>query len=188
MEVRSKAYHQPEYDLVAPNSIERVHEESMPNRYVKPRTSLPYWTYSSTQHNPRSSSSFRNAHNSSSCQYNRDPGKLQYNLTPANLRCYHCKGDHYLKNCDRFSGDKAKYKLKSVDMFKKCKDKIMWHAKKENMSINEAAFTMAQESTYSVEEAKQLLGNMHFSGSNSKSEWLDQHIREVTLDEVNLDI
>ena len=54
------------------------------------------------------------------------------------------------------------------------------------MSINEAAFTMAQESTYSIQEAKQLLQNMCFSDRKSESEWLDQHIKEVTTDEVNL--
>ena len=124
---------------------------------------------------------------SSNSQYNRDQGRSQYNCIHAALKCYYCEGDHHLKNCEKFSKDKAKYKLKSVDMFQKCKDKIMQQAKKENVSINKAAFAMAQESTYSVEEAEQLLGNMHFSGSDSELEWLDQYIRVVTIDEVNLD-
>ena len=72
-------------------------------------------------------------------------------------------------------------------MFQKCKDKIMQQAKKENMSINETAFATVQESTFSVEEAKQLLGNMCFSDSNSELEWLDQHVRDVTIDKVNVD-
>ena len=123
MEERSKAYHQPEYDSVSPISIKRVHEVSIPNRNVKPRASLPNQTYSNTQHNPSSSSSFRNAHQSSSSQFNNQSNKDQgrkYNCTSAKMKCYYCKGDHHLKNCDRFSRDQTKYKLKSVDMFKKC--------------------------------------------------------------------
>ena len=46
----------------------------------------------------------------------------------------------------------------------------MQHAKKENTFKNEAPFTMVQEATYSGEKAKQLLRNMHFSGSDSESE------------------
>ena len=46
----------------------------------------------------------------------------------------------------------------------------MQHTRMENMSINVAAFTMAQKSTYFMEEAEQLLGNMHFSGSKSELE------------------
>ena len=33
------------------------------------------------------------------------------------------------------------------------------------MTINEAIFSASQESTYSMEQAKQLLGNMQFSDS-----------------------
>ena len=143
LEERSKAYHQPEYDSGSPVSIKKMHETCMPNRYVTTRTILPNWTYSSTQHNPQSSSTFNNVHKSSGIQYNRDQRRLQYNCLTINLKCYYCEGDHCLENCNKFSRDKAKCKLKSADMFRKCKDKITQHAKKENMSTNEAAFTTA---------------------------------------------
>ena len=68
----------------------------------------------------------------------------------------------------------------------KCKDKIIQKARKNNISINEATFSTSQESTYSVEEAKQLLGNMQFSDSESGSDLLDRYIQEVTIDEINL--
>ena len=171
LEERSKAYHQPENDSVSPVPINRVHQISMPNSYAKQRSSLPNCSYSNTQHNPRNSSTSRSVHKSSSHQYSKDQGRPQYNCTHLTLfKCYYFEGDHHLKSCNKFSKDKAKYKLKSADMFQKCKDKIMQQAKKENVSINEAAFMMAQESTYSVEKAEQLLGNMHFRGSDSKLE------------------
>ena len=143
MEERSKAYHQHEYESVPPVSVERVHKIRVPNRYVKSRTSLPSGTYSNTQNNPRNSSTFRNVHKSPSSQYSRDHKRQQYNYTPTNLKCYYCKGDNCLKNCDKFSRDKSKYKLKSADMFKKCKDKIMQHANNEKNTMNKAAYTTA---------------------------------------------
>ena len=69
----------------------------------------------------------------------------------------------------------------------KCKNKIIQKARKDNISINEATFSTSQESTYSVEQAGQLLGNMQFSDTESRSDWLDRYIQEVTIDEVNLE-
>ena len=163
MEERSKTYHQPEYDSMSQVSIERVHEVSMPNRCVKPRSSQPYKTHSSPHYNPQTRSTFRNKHKPHNSQHNRDQGRLQYHCMPTNLKCYYCQVDRLLKECNKFTKDKTKYKLKSADMFRKCKDQVIQQAKKENVSINEAMFTMVQELTYSVEEAEQLLGNMCFS-------------------------
>ena len=50
----------------------------------------------------------------------------------------------------------------------KCKDKIIQKAKSDNVSIKEVTFSTSQELTYSVEQAKQLLGNMQFSDSESR--------------------
>ena len=83
--------------------------------------------------------------------------------------------------------DKAKYALKTTDIVQKCKDKIIQKARKDNISINEATFSVGQESTYSVEQTKQLLGDMQFSDSESVSDLLDRYIQEVTIDEVNLE-
>ena len=38
-----------------------------------------------------------------------------------------------------------------------------------------------------MEQAEQLLGSMQFSDSESGSDWLDQYIQELTIDEVNLE-
>ena len=46
----------------------------------------------------------------------------------------------------------------------------MQKARKDNVYVNEANFSTGQESTYSVEQAKQLLGNMQFSNSESSSD------------------
>ena len=64
-----------------------------------------------------------------------------------------------------FKQDKAKYKLKTADIVCKCKEKIIQKARKENVSIIEASFASTQESTYAMEQAEQLLGNMQFSNS-----------------------
>ena len=51
--------------------------------------------------------------------------------------------------------------------------------------VNEATFSDAQESTHSVEQAGQFLGNLQFS--DSKSDSLDGCIKQVTIDKVSLD-
>ena len=68
-----------------------------------------------------------------------------------------------------------------------CKDKIIQEARKDNVSINETTFSTSQESTYSAEQTKQLLGNIQFSDSKSQSYGLDMYIQEGTIDEVNLE-
>ena len=141
MEVRSKDYHQPEYDSVSQVSIQGVHEVSMPSRYVKPRSSLPNKTHFSPKYNSQTRSTFRNTQKPLNSQYSRDPGRWQYNHTLINLRCYYCQGDYVLKECNKFSKENAKYKFKSADMLKKFKDKIMQQAKNENVSINKVMLT-----------------------------------------------
>ena len=46
----------------------------------------------------------------------------------------------------------------------------MQKARKDNESISEAILSTGQEPTYSMEQAKQLLGNMHFNDSESRSD------------------
>ena len=120
VEGRRKDYHHPEYDPVSQVSTERVHEVSMPSRYVKPRTSLTNKTHSSPQYNYQNSSTFRSTHRHHDNQYNRSPGILQYNCMPINMKCYYCKGGHHIKECNMLSRDKTKYKLKSADIIKRC--------------------------------------------------------------------
>ena len=43
----------------------------------------------------------------------------------------------------------------------------MQAAKKGSMTVDEAIFSNAQEMTYSMKQAEQLLGNLHFSDSES---------------------
>ena len=118
MEERSKTYHQPECDCLSQVSIERVHKISIPNRYVKPRSSLPNKTHSNPHYNPQTRSTFRNTHKTHNNQHNRDQGRLQYHCSPANLKCYYCQGDLLLKECNKLTKDKTKYKPKTVDMLK----------------------------------------------------------------------
>ena len=120
-----------------------------------------------TPHKSYNSFHSRTPHNNN--QFNRKQGKQQYNCVPSKLKCYYCKGEH-IKECRKFRQDRAKYKLKIADITQKYKDKIIQEARKD-ISIDEATFSSnQQESTYSVEQVKQLLSNMHFSNNGSESE------------------
>ena len=96
-----------------------------------------------------------------------------YRCAPGKPKCCYCKGKHLIKKCKmvKQGKGKGKYKLKTASIAQKYKDKIIQKAKEDNISINEATFSgNQQESTYSIEQVEQLLGNMHFSNSGSESE------------------
>ena len=60
--------------------------------------------------------------------------------------------------------------------------------KNSNISINEAALSSKpQDSTYSIEQAEQLIRGMQLSDTDSDSEWLEKFIKDITIDEVYSD-
>ena len=79
--------------------------------------------------------------------------------------CYSCEGEHYIRGCNKFTKDKAKYKLKTMDLTKKYKDKLRQAVRKGNISVNKIA--SVPESTYPVEQTEQLIGSLGLSKSES---------------------
>ena len=69
------------------------------------------------------------------------------------------------KTAKKFTMDKAKYKLKTMDLTKKYKNKFRQVAKNRNILVNEIA--SVPESTYPVDKAEQLLGSLELSDSES---------------------
>ena len=55
------------------------------------------------------------------------------------MKCYYCEGEHCVKDCKKFTRDKAKYKLKTTDLAKKYKNRFRQAAKNRNISVNEIA-------------------------------------------------
>ena len=161
----TKAYSEPSFEPVPQVSKERVHDVSF-GRYTKPNS--PGKTCNSnSQHRMRYSSNIRDVGKHHSSQLCKDQSKQHYGTCgPRKLECYYCK-EHLVRDCEKFGKDKVKYKLKTTDLAKKYKDKIRQVAKKGNIMMNEAAFSNAQESNYSVEQVEQLLGNLQFSDSKS---------------------
>ena len=79
--------------------------------------------------------------------------------------CYYCEGEYHIRDCKKFTNDKAKYNMKTADLAKKYKDKFRLAARRGNIMVNEAMLSSVPESTYSVEQAQQLLGNLRLSDS-----------------------
>ena len=80
------------------------------------------------------------------------------------------------------------YNLNRANIARKYKKRLLKNAKKINISINEAAFSNnPQESMYTIEQAEQLIRGMQLSDTGSDSHLLETVIKEVTIDEVNLD-
>ena len=95
--------------------------------------------------------------------------------------CYYCEGEHHVRDCKKFTKDKAKYKLKTTDLTTKYRDRFRQTTRKGNITVSEVS--SVPESTYSVEQVEQLLGNLKLS--DSKSDWLDAGIKKVTVDEAS---
>ena len=57
--------------------------------------------------------------------------------------------------------------MKTADLARKYKDKFRQVARKGNIIVNEAMISSVPESTYLVEQAEQLLGNLRLSDSES---------------------
>ena len=144
-DVHMKAYHESRYDLISEVMAEGINEVS----YNKGKRQCSY----DKSHN---SSNFRKQYNSSphiSYQSN-----LHSHHTPTKVKCYYCDGDHQTDRCEKFKKDRDMYNLNRADITK-YKERLLKNAKKSNISINGAALSSRpQESTYSIEQAEQLIG------------------------------
>ena len=134
-EERMKAYNEPMYDSVSHVAMERVNDMRQ-GKYHQPRT--PSKTYIGSHFRPCNNSHFHSSHATNSHQFSRNQGRPQFSHTQTNLQCYYCEGKHCIRDCDKFTQDKAKFKLKIAEIMPKCKDKIMQKARKDNVSVNEA--------------------------------------------------
>ena len=147
-DAQTKAYHEPRYDSISEVTTEEVNEVSY-NRGKK------QYTYDKS-HN---SSNFRKQYNGS--PYNRYQGNSHSYWTPVKVKCYYCDGEHHINEFEKFKKDKAKYNLSRADIAKKYEERILKNAKKSSIFINEAALSnKSQESTYSIQQAEQLIRAM----------------------------
>ena len=98
-------------------------------------------TYNNPSHRPQDSSGFRDR--GSGKQYNsqphRDQSSYQPNRGQSKMKCYYCEEEHPIRDCEKFTKDKAKYKLKKMDLDKKYKNKFKQPANNGNILVNEIA-------------------------------------------------
>ena len=127
-----------------------VNEVSL-GKYAKATPTIK--TYNSNPNsNVQHSSNYRDGGKYHNSQFCKDQNKPQYNTHgPRKQKCYYCQGEYLVRDCEKFKKDKVKYKLKTMDLAKKYKDKIRQAAKKGNITVNKATFSDTQVSTYFVE-------------------------------------
>ena len=83
--------------------------------------------------------------------------KVAFSLTEDKESCSASTvGEHCVRDCKMFTKDKGKYKLKTMDLTKKCMDKFRQAARKGNITVSEVS--SVPELTYSVEQVQELLG------------------------------
>ena len=169
----TQAYHESMYDAISEVSTEEIHKVS----YKKGKRQYSY-------DNLQNSFNFRKQNNSS--PHNRYTDNSHSHGTPTKMKWYYCEGEYCINECEKFKKDKDKYNLSKANLAKKYKENLLSNAKKSNISVNEAALSsQPKDSTYSIEQAKQLIRGMQLSDTNSDSEWLGRVIKEVTVDEVS---
>ena len=153
----TKAYHEPRYDMNSEVTTEDVNEV----RYKKGK-SLYFHDKSNN------SSNFRKHYNNSPHTRYQDCLHTQQQLYK--MKCYYCDGKHSIDTYKKFKKDKDKYNLGRGDISKKYTKRLLMNTKKSNISINEAAqSSRPQESTYLIEQAKQVIGGMQLSDTGSDS-------------------
>ena len=108
-EEQLKGYNEPMYDSVSHVATERINEVSH-GKYSKPRTLSK--TYNGLHFISHNNSHFDTPDITNNHQFSRNHGRSQFSHSQNNLKCYYCKGKHYIRDCDKFTQDKDKYKLK----------------------------------------------------------------------------
>ena len=135
MEERIKIFLEPNFELVSQVSEEWVHEVST-GKYTGQKPSSK--TYNGPQLRLQTNFYFRSSSRQYNIQLKRDQESYQPNQGQRKLVCYYCKGEHHIRDCEKFTKDRSKYKLKTADHAKKYKDKFRQAARKGNIMVNEA--------------------------------------------------
>ena len=58
--------------------------------------------------------------------------------------CYYYEGEHCIRDCEKSTKDKAKYKLNTADLARKYKQKFRQAARKGNTTVNEVSSVQSQ--------------------------------------------
>ena len=86
------------------------------------------------------------------------------------------RGSTGIKDCVKLAKEKSKDNKNDTDVARCYKNKLWDTVLWGNITINEASFTREPETTYSVAQMEQLLGNLQLD----KSDWLDRFPCQVT--------
>ena len=86
------------------------------------------------------------------------------------MMSYYCEGEHGIDKYEKFKKNKDKYNLGKANLAKKYRRRLLRNTKKKNISVNEAALSsQTKESTYSTEQAEQLIRGMQLNDTSSDS-------------------
>ena len=112
-EDRNKIYSDSNFESVPQVSTEWVQEVST-SKYTRQNPTKK--TYNGPNHRSQNDSSISNRNRQYNSQPCRDKGSFQPNQGQRKLICYYCDGEHCIRDCEKFTKDKTKYKLKTMDL------------------------------------------------------------------------
>ena len=93
-------------------------------------------------------------------------GQPAYKCSPKKLLCYYCEGEHLIKDSFKLAKERSQDKQKDTEVDQQYKNKLRDAVQRESITVNEALFAGAPETTYSVEQMEQLIGNLQLYKSN----------------------
>ena len=79
---------------------------------------------------------------------------------------YYCNCEHLIKDCVKLAKEKFWDKQKDTEVARWYKNKLRDAMQRGNMTINKPSFARAPETTNSVEQMEQLIGNLQLDKSD----------------------
>ena len=91
--------------------------------------------------------------------FRKSPGQPAYKHSPRKIWCYYCDGKLLIKDCVKLAKEKSQDK-QDTEVARQYKNKLRDVVQWGNITVNEASFARAPETTYSIEQMEQLTGNL----------------------------
>ena len=71
-----------------------------------------------------------------------------------------------IKDCVKLAKEKSRDKQKDTEVARWYKNKLRDAVQRGNITVNEVSFARAPDTTYSMEQMEQLIGNLQLDGSD----------------------
>ena len=83
--------------------------------------------------------------------FGKSPGQPVYKHGSKKILCYHCEGEHLIKDCVKLTREKCQDKQKDTEVARWYKNQLRDAVQRGNITVNKSSFARAPDTTYSME-------------------------------------